>query len=162
MPFRIDQFNSGRGTFNRRGFPGVMITHFYAPPTADTFAIIKTAGYFDDVAEDLIVGDLIWAENPTANPRLLTVSQVTVPVEIQEIQITEVSAILTTVGGAAVESFGSGIGADSIPGVSINTTGVGGLTILKQRINAGQVEVTFSADPGAGTLINLTVHPSLI
>lgn len=161
MTFRSDQFNSGRGSFNRRGYPNVMISHYYEPPAEDTLAIMKTPGYFDNAAEDFIVGDLVWVENPTANPRLLTVSQVTVPVEVQEVQIPEIGAVLTTVGGAAVENFGGGVGDDSIPNVTINTTAVGGLTILKQRINGGQVEVTFSADPGAGTLINLIVHPSL-
>ena len=44
--------------------------------SADTIATINTAGYFNDAADDLNVGDLIYIQSSTGGTRVATLAQV--------------------------------------------------------------------------------------
>lgn len=136
--------------------------------TNDSVAEILTAGYLNkavDQGYSFSQGDLvavITQETPTARLRS-GIYQVDHDGDDWNLIPTTSSLLLvadqyTTVGGAAAEAITiAGVEATDLAFVQVVDNGTSNVTVLQAACTANTLTVTFSADPGADTIINYQI-----
>lgn len=82
--------------------------------------------------------------------------------EVTQSHVTVFAGQETTVGGAAAEAFTvTGAEATDLAFVQVVDNGTSNVTALQAVVTANTLTVTFSADPGADTIINYQLLRSL-
>ena len=129
--------------------------------SSDNSASVEASGYFPS-KESLNVGDVIYCK--TSDGFLLTyVTSATAPVTTGNL-VEEVggpyivsNSIYTTTGGATSEDVSGSFSSGDVVQATIHTAGASSATPVEAYANDGKVTLSFSADPGADTKVNLTV-----
>lgn len=144
---------------------GSLPTLFHFWTADDAIATVVASAYFNDVANKLHLGDVIYCNaSDTSEYVEVTSANGVTPVTVASItgsaadNPTVFSKLHTTAGGGASEAItATGVLATDVALVTVNTVGGTPVTITTAACTADTVTVVCSADPSTDHIFNVAV-----